>query len=47
MKLGDKFEDKEHELFGSAGFEGLVDQVAKIEQQLGVYNLAEFTPQLK
>ncbi|WP_059359363.1 hemerythrin domain-containing protein [Parachlamydia acanthamoebae] len=47
MKLGDKFEDKEHELFGSEGFEGIVDQVAKIEQQLGVYNLAEFTPQLK
>jgi hemerythrin-like domain-containing protein len=42
--LGDQFEDKEHELFGKAGFEGIVEEVAKIERALGVYDLNQFTP---
>src|SRR6266487_6652140 len=33
--LGDQFEDKEHELFGSDGFEKMVDGVASIEKKLG------------
>jgi hemerythrin-like domain-containing protein len=42
--LGEEFEKKEHELFGKAGFEGVRDEVAQIERQLGIYDLAQFTP---
>ena len=42
--LGDDFEKKEHELFGKEGFEGMVDKVAGLEKQLGIYDLAKFTP---
>jgi hemerythrin-like domain-containing protein len=42
--LGEQFEDKEHELFGKEGFEGIVSQVAKLEQTLGIYSLDQFTP---
>src|SRR5262245_19195256 len=42
--LGDDFEKKEHELFGSDGFEKMVDRVAGIEKKLGIYDLAQFTP---
>jgi len=42
--LGEQFEDKEHELFGKEGFEGIVVQVGKLEQTLGIYELAQFTP---
>jgi len=42
--LGEQFEDKEHELFGKEGFEGIVAQVAKLEQTLGIYDLDQFTP---
>jgi hemerythrin-like domain-containing protein len=43
-ELGDKFEDKEHELFGENGFEGKVKEVAALEKELGIYELAGFTP---
>lgn len=46
-ELGDKFEDKEHELFGENGFEDTVNKVAEIEKKLGIYNLAQFTAELK
>ena len=42
--LGEDFEKKEHELFGEDGFEGMVDKVAGIEKKLGIYELAQFTP---
>ncbi len=42
--LGDQFEDREHQLFGEEGFEKNVDKVAGIEKQLGIYELAQFTP---
>ena len=42
--LGDDFEKKEHQLFGSDGFEKMVDRVAGIEKKLGIYDLAAFTP---
>jgi hemerythrin-like domain-containing protein len=42
--LGEQFEDKEHELFGPEGFEGIVAQVAKLEQALGIADLSQFTP---
>jgi hemerythrin-like domain-containing protein len=42
--LGEDFEDKEHELFGADGFEKMVEKVAGIEKQLGIYDLSMFTP---
>lgn len=45
-KLGDQFEDKEHELFGKEGFEGILIKIADIEKSLAIYELAKFTPQL-
>ncbi len=44
LALGEQFEDKEHELFGKAGFEGIVAQVGTLEQTLGIYDLHQFTP---
>lgn len=44
-RLGDVFEDKEHQLFGEDGFEKTVAKVSEIEKQLGIYNLSQFTPQ--
>ena len=38
------FEKKEHQLFGKEGFEGIVEQVAKLEQSFGLYDLSQFTP---
>lgn len=43
-ELGEQFEDKEHELFGAEGFEGMVARVAGIERALGIDDLAKFTP---
>lgn len=42
--MGDKFEEIEHQKFGAAGFEGVVQKVAEIEKSLGIYDLASFTP---
>jgi hemerythrin-like domain-containing protein len=42
--LGEQFEKEEDRLFGDEGFEKTVEQVAAIEKQLGIYNLAQFTP---
>lgn len=42
--LGERFEKKEHELFGADGFEAMVDRVAAIEKSLGIFDLAQFTP---
>jgi hemerythrin-like domain-containing protein len=43
-ELGEQFEKEEDKLFGEEGFEKTVDQVAAIEKQLGIYDLAQFTP---
>ncbi|HYK41471.1 MAG TPA: hemerythrin domain-containing protein [Thermoanaerobaculia bacterium] len=43
-ELGDAFEDREHRLFGASGFEKMVERVAGIERELGIYDLAVFTP---
>jgi len=43
-ELGQQFAELEHEQFGDAGFTAMVSRVAQIEQALGIYNLAEFTP---
>jgi hemerythrin-like domain-containing protein len=44
--LGEDFENKEHELFGEDGFEKMVGRVSRIEKQLGIYDLAQFTPKV-
>jgi hemerythrin-like domain-containing protein len=43
-ELGEQFEDKEHELFGKEGFEGIVVQIGDLEQTLGIFDLNQFTP---
>lgn len=43
-RLGNVFEDKEHQLFGEDGFEKTVTEVSEIEKQLSIYNLSQFTP---
>ncbi len=42
--LGEEFEKKENELFHGDGFEKNVDAVARLEKELGIYDLAQFTP---
>lgn len=42
--LGEEFEDKEHDLFGEDGFENMVEKVGDLERQLGIHDLAQFTP---
>jgi hemerythrin-like domain-containing protein len=44
--LGERFEKEEDRLFGDEGFEKNVDKVAGIEKQLGIYDLAQFTPRV-
>lgn len=44
--LGEEFETKEHALFGEDGFEKNVDDVAKLEGVLGIYDLTQFTPMM-
>jgi hemerythrin-like domain-containing protein len=43
-RLGDQFEDEEHRLLGDGGFEKAVAEVAQLEQALGIFELAKFTP---
>jgi hemerythrin-like domain-containing protein len=45
-ELGEKFEDKEHQLFGKEGFFTIVKKVEAIEKELGIYQLEKFTPKL-
>lgn len=42
--LGEEFEKKEDELFGEGGFFKVVDRVAKLERELGIYDLSKVTP---
>ena len=43
-ELGEKFEDRERELFGKDGFEKMVESVAEIEKKLCINELSAFTP---
>jgi hemerythrin-like domain-containing protein len=43
QELGERFEKEEDRLFGEEGFEKTVEQVAEIEKQLGIGDLAKFT----
>jgi hemerythrin-like domain-containing protein len=42
--LGKQFDEIEHKTFGGDGFDIYLDKVAGIEKQLGIYDLAQFTP---
>jgi hemerythrin-like domain-containing protein len=42
--LGKKFDEIEHQTFGGDGFDIYLDKVEGIEQKLGIYDLAQFTP---
>lgn len=42
-ELGERFEEREHQLFGESGFEDVVAQIAEIEVALGIHDLARFT----
>jgi len=42
--LGDRMEEQEKKVLGDEGFEKSVEQVAVLEKQLGIYELAQFTP---
>jgi hemerythrin-like domain-containing protein len=43
-ELGEQFEDEERKKLGNQGFEGAVAEVAKLEEQFGMADLARFTP---
>lgn len=43
-ELGDKFEDREHQLFGKEGFEGVIVQIESLEKSYNIYDLSKFTP---
>ncbi len=42
-EMSEKFEDIEHELFGDDGFDNVVRQIAAIEEELAMADLAQFT----
>jgi hemerythrin-like domain-containing protein len=44
--LGEYFADLQHQEFGTDEFAAVVARVASIEQNLGIYDLAQFTPQV-
>ncbi len=43
-QLGERFEEREHALFGESGFRGIVDEVAALEKAIGIDDLSRFTP---
>jgi hemerythrin-like domain-containing protein len=42
-ELGEQFEEQEHTRFGEHGFEQVVAEVARLEEQLGIHDLERFT----
>jgi len=42
-ELGEQFEEQEHQRFGEHGFQAVVAQVADIERNLSIHDLARFT----
>jgi hemerythrin-like domain-containing protein len=42
--MSDDFEKREDELFGEDGFQTMVDKIAKLERQVGLFDLNQFTP---
>jgi hemerythrin-like domain-containing protein len=43
-ELGDRFEEREHQLLGNSSFAGTLDEVRQLERTLGIYDLSNFTP---
>jgi len=43
--MGEQFEGIERKTFGGDGFDIYIDKIAALEKQLGIYDLAQFTPQ--
>jgi len=43
-EMGERFEQIEHQQFGTDGFEQAIKQISAIEQTLGYADLAQFTP---
>lgn len=46
-ELGEIFEEIEEQKFGKNGFQTIVQQIALIEQSLGIYSLEQYTPDCK
>ncbi len=44
--LGKKFRDADAARFGADGFEKLVEEVAALEKELGIYDFSQFTPKI-
>ena len=42
--MGEQFEGIERQTFGGDGFDMAVDQVTDLEKQIGIFDLAQFTP---
>ena len=45
-KMGDLFEKDEDRLFGERGFQMVVERVAGVEKEMGIYELRQFTPKV-
>lgn len=43
-EVGERFEEQEHKLLGSGGFEQAVGEVVQLEKAVGIDDLAAFTP---
>ncbi|HEX9602230.1 MAG TPA: hypothetical protein VF973_00675 [Myxococcales bacterium] len=43
-RIGERLEEREHEILGQDGFEKAVQQVAALENMIGIADLAQFTP---
>ncbi|NUJ81406.1 hemerythrin domain-containing protein [Methylocystis sp. FS] len=43
-EMGELFEEIEHKQFGKDGFDDAVAQIARIEEALGIADIAQFTP---
>jgi hemerythrin-like domain-containing protein len=44
--MGEEFERIERKTFGGDGFDMAVDKVTELEKQFGIYDIAQFTPEL-
>lgn len=42
--LGELFEEEEHRMFGEDPFDRFVEIIANVEKELGIYELAQFSP---
>jgi len=43
-RIGERLEEREHQILGQDGFEKAVQQVAALENMIGIADLAQFTP---